>query len=210
MRRLFLASSIVAATLLALACGGGQTAGTPVDRPSDAATTEAADDGSRAPRPAREAGLVDANELEAGSCEEDVGNPDLAPVLEGPLPGFSATFGPSSRNVAHGGDGNPAGTACIVCHNPGGAGRPFFLAGTVNDTGGTVPPTQVLVREAYGRVLAAQVDQDGNFFLEVSKAPACASVPLRAAVRTATASRAMPDAQRAGNCNGCHQGVTPP
>jgi hypothetical protein len=192
-----------------LACGGGERSDVAPPDLDDAAT--AAADASRAPRPVRDGGLPDANDLEAGSCE-DPGDPVVAPVLDGPLPVFSSTYGPTSRSSAHGANPNPAGTKCIVCHNPGGQGRAFFVAGTVNRTkpGATVPPMQVLVREAFGRVLAAQVDQDGNFFVELSRVPTCASLPLRAAVRTASASRAMPDPQRAGNCNGCHAGVTPP
>ncbi len=211
MRSILVVAPAVLCVLGAFACGGRERpADETPDDPDDAATTEAAD-AARAPRPVRDGGLPDANDLEAGACV-DPEDPAVAPVLDGPLPAFSSTYGPSSRSTAHGANPNPAGTKCTVCHNPGGKGRAFFLAGTVNRTklGATVPPTQVLVREALGRILSAQVDQDGNFFVDLAKAPTCASIPLRAAVRTAAASRAMPDQQRAGNCNGCHAGVTPP
>lgn len=212
------------------------------DDPSDDAS--ASDDASRGERPTRpgEDGAVDpidpvdaavvrdaASAFDAGVCP-DPGNPTLAPALQG-APAYVATFGPSSRTAAHGANPNPAGRACINCHNPGGTGRPFFFAGTAppkplitvaNDAGpdggdaGTrrvdagVFPIQVVVREAQGRLLSVTTDADGNFFYEAKPdAGACLSGPLRAAFRRDAATKVMQNPRSSGNCNGCHTVVAP-
>lgn len=214
---LIAAASILVSALLATLGACGEPADTP--GADDAAAEDHPTDAGRSARPKRDASDPDGEDIPSlddagldGGCP-DPGTPTIAGPLEAPTPPYAATFGPTSRSSFHGGgDGNPAGSRCVNCHNPGGAGRPFLFAGTVRQRDAAAEPTpwQVVVREAFGRVLTSSADQDGNFFFDLASAPACASLPLRAAVRDATSSRAMPEPQRSGNCNGCHSTVAPP
>jgi hypothetical protein len=130
-------------------------------------------------------------------------------------PAYVATSGPSTIDLSGKGnghlsfnkDGNPAGRACLDCHDgTGKGGAPKFLfAGTIyQDVAGTKVSAQVEVRlvGADGKALTAYTDKYGNYFFPASAGTT--TVPATAGARNATASRSMVNKINDGNCNQCH------
>lgn len=141
------------------------------------------------------------------------GNPP-AGAFEG-APAFREMVGPSSIDTTGKGnghlsfsaDGNPAGRACLTCHDGGGkGGAPRFLfAGTVyTDKAATTVAVgaEVRVLGADGKGLSAYTDAKGNFFFRAEDGRA--NVPAIAGVRNAAVTRSMANKINDGNCNQCH------
>ena len=158
---------------------------------------------------------------EAGS---DAGAPDEPPPLPTAPPNagifadagpYQAVLGPSTIDKSGKGNGhlsfdkkgNPAGRACLDCHDgTGKGGAPAFsFAGTVfADAAGTKPAPQIEVRVvgADGAALTAYTDANGNFFFRANEGTPQA--PASAGARSASASRTMGNKISVGNCNQCH------
>jgi hypothetical protein len=130
-------------------------------------------------------------------------------------PAYVATLGPSTIDTSGKGNGhlsfnaqgNPAGRACLTCHDGAGkGGAPAFLfAGTIYaDKAATKPATSTEVRVlgADGKGLSAYTDANGNFFFRASAG--ATAVPAIAGVRTATMASSMTNKINDGNCNSCH------
>jgi hypothetical protein len=130
-------------------------------------------------------------------------------------PAYVATLGPSTIDTSGKGNGhlsfnalgNPAGKACLNCHDGGGkGGAPGFLfAGTVfEDKAATKPAVRAEVRVvgADGKGLSAYTDVNGNFFFRVGAG--AFTVPAIAGARNATAARTMINKFNDANCNECH------
>ncbi len=116
-------------------------------------------------------------------------------------------FGKGNGHLSFNKDGNPAGKACLTCHDGSGkGGAPKFLfAGTIyQDAAGTKVAPQVEVRlvGADGKALTAYTDINGNYFFPA--AAGTTTVPASAGARNATASRTMTNKINDGNCNSCH------
>jgi hypothetical protein len=130
-------------------------------------------------------------------------------------PAYTATLGPSTIDVSGKGnghlsfnaDGNPAGRACLTCHDGvGKGGAPAFLfAGTVyEDKAEALVAAKVEVRMvgADGKGLSSYTDVNGNFFFRTSAGST--TVPASAGARTATTTRSMLNKLNDANCNQCH------
>lgn len=130
-------------------------------------------------------------------------------------PAYAATLGPSTLDTSGKGNGhlsfnaagNPAGRACLDCHNgTGKGGAPAFLfAGTVyEDKLATKVAAKVEVRMvgADGKGLSSYTDVNGNFFFRASAG--VTTVPASAGARTATTLRSMVNKLNDANCNQCH------
>jgi hypothetical protein len=121
---------------------------------------------------------------------------------------FTATLGPSSRRTKHNPTDNPAGQACMTCHDGSKGNVAEFLAGgTVYKTAaGTTPAgsVEVRVREANGNGLSAFSDADGNFYvLRGGRGPLVS--PARGGVRDAANVHLMVNLINNGDCNSCHK-----
>lgn len=134
-------------------------------------------------------------------------------------PAYVATLGPSTIDLSGKGNGhlsfnaqgNPAGRACLDCHDGAGKrGAPGFLfAGTIyEDTLATKVAAKVEVRMvgADGKGLSAYTDANGNFFFRA--AAGATTVPASAGARTATTLRPMANKLNDANCNECHAAGT--
>lgn len=130
-------------------------------------------------------------------------------------PAYVATLGPSTIDTSGKGNGhlsldaqgNPAGHACLTCHDGAGkGGAPGFLfAGTIYaDKAATKPAASAEIRVlgADGKGLSAYTDANGNFFFRVSAGTT--TIPAIAGVRTAAATSSMANKINDGNCNSCH------
>ena len=130
-------------------------------------------------------------------------------------PAYAAKLGPSTIDTSGKGNGhlsfnntgNPAGKACLNCHDGGGkGGAPAFLfAGTLfADKAGTKPAVSAEVRllGADGKGLSAYTDANGNFFFRAGSAVATA--PAIAGARNAAGARTMLNKINDANCNECH------
>lgn len=131
------------------------------------------------------------------------------------VPAYVATLGPSTIDTSGKGNGhlsfsatgNPAGHACLTCHDgTGKGGAPAFLfAGTVyEDKAATKAAAKVEVRMvgADGKGLSSYTDINGNFFFRASAG--VMTVPATAGARTATITRSMVSKINDANCNQCH------
>jgi hypothetical protein len=130
-------------------------------------------------------------------------------------PAYAATLGPSTIDLSGKGNGhlsfnaggNPAGQACLTCHDGAGkGGAPAFLfAGTVyaNAAAGT-PAARVEVRllGADGKGISTYTDANGNFFFR--EGAGTFVPPAIAGVRNASATHSMSNKINDGNCNQCH------
>jgi len=117
------------------------------------------------------------------------------------------TSGKGNGHLSFNPQGNPAGRACLTCHDgTGKGGAPKFLfAGTIyQDVAGTKVSPKVEVRflGADGKALTAYTDVNGNYFFPAGAG--ATTVPASAGARTATASRTMLNKINDGNCNECH------
>ena len=101
------------------------------------------------------------------------------------------------------------GGACISCHQQGGEGPRFTVAGTLfptphepNDCNGVASTdgAQVIVTEANGTAHTLSVNQAGNFYLQVPSFV----FPYQAKVVYQGRERVMVEAQKSGDCNDCH------
>lgn len=130
-------------------------------------------------------------------------------------PAYTATLGPSTIDTSGKGNGhlsfnaagNPAGRACLSCHDGAGkGGAPAFLfAGTIyEDKAATkvAPKVEVRMVGADGKGLSAYTDVNGNFFFRTSAGTT--TVPATAGARTATTVRSMANKLNDANCNECH------
>lgn len=130
-------------------------------------------------------------------------------------PQYVATLGPSTIDKSGKGNGhlsfnamgNPAGHACLDCHDGSGkGGAPAFLfAGTLYaDAAGTKPAASAEVRMlgADGKGLSTYTDTNGNFFFRAGNGTIAA--PAIAGARTATLARSMTNKINDANCNQCH------
>lgn len=130
-------------------------------------------------------------------------------------PDYQALLGPSTIDVSGKGnghlsfskDGNPAGKACLDCHDGAGKGGApaFVFAGSIfSDAAGTKPAPRIEVRlvAADGKALTTYTDDNGNFFFR--NGAGLTGVPAMAGARSATASRTMVNKINDGNCNQCH------
>jgi hypothetical protein len=149
---------------------------------------------------------TDAAAPEAG-CTPLAPDAPIAPVFGSAEPPFVFELGPSARHAAHANGGNPHGTKCIVCHNPGGNGVPFLFAGSA--AGPRRGGAEVRFRDARGVVTAVHTDADGNFYFRLDRQPSCFEFPVRGGVRTAGGTKMMTDTRTTGNCNGCHVMTAP-
>jgi hypothetical protein len=102
------------------------------------------------------------------------------------------------------------GGACISCHEQGGDGPLYAIAGTVfpsahepDDCNGAASTTSgalsVLITDANGKSHSLPVNSVGNFYYEGAIA-----TPYQAQVVSGTAIRVMAHTQVSGDCNGCH------
>ena len=117
------------------------------------------------------------------------------------------TSGKGNGHLSFNAQGNPAGRACLTCHDGGGkGGAPAFLfAGTLYaDKAATKPAVgaEVRVLGADGKGLSAYTDVNGNFFAR--QTAGTTQVPAIAGVRNATVARSMTNKINDGNCNQCH------
>src|SRR5450755_1949041 len=110
----------------------------------------------------------------------------------------------------HGSVSMHPGLACISCHDMGGDGPRYAIAGTVfpsahepDDCNGTATSSSgallVLITEANGTTHTLPVNSVGNFYYEGSIA-----TPYQAQVQAGSAIRVMTHTQTSGDCNGCH------
>lgn len=150
----------------------------------------------------------------AGDTQPVPGNGSAPGAFAG-APAFRETLGPSTidksgkgnGHLSFNADGNPAGRACLTCHDGGGkGGAPGFLfAGTVytDKTAAKVAVgVEVRVLGADGKGLSAHTDANGNFFFRAEDG--VAKVPASAGVRNAALARSMTNKINDGNCNQCH------
>jgi hypothetical protein len=134
-------------------------------------------------------------------------------------PAYVATLGPSSIDISGKGNGhlsfnaagNPAGQACLNCHDGAGKGGApaFSFAGTVfEDKAATKPAARAEVRVvgADGKALSAYTDVNGNFFFRAGAG--VTAVPAIAGARNATLARTMINKFNDANCNECHNATT--
>lgn len=139
--------------------------------------------------------------------------PMSAGAFEG-APAYEAKLGPSTIDVSGKGNGhlsfnaggNPAGRACLECHDgtgKGGAPR-FSFAGTVyaDATGKAAPRVEVRLLGADGKALSTYTDENGNFFFRASEGSFVA--PAIAGIRNATTAHSMTNKINDANCNECH------
>jgi cytochrome c553 len=122
-------------------------------------------------------------------------------------PAYVATLGTSARNAKHTNGGNPAGTACLTCHDGQRGVTEFLFGGTVwMDATATTPAAHVEVRVlgANGTGQSAYSDTDGNFFFARAANPAL-SAPARAGLRDSASTHLMSNLISEGNCNECHR-----
>jgi hypothetical protein len=130
-------------------------------------------------------------------------------------PAYVATLGPSTIDTSGRGNGhlsfnaagNPAGRACLDCHDGAGKGGApaFALAGTIYaDKTATKVAAKVEIRMvgADGKALSAYTDINGNFFVRTSAGTT--TVPAIAAIRDATVVKPMVNKISEANCNQCH------
>jgi hypothetical protein len=136
-----------------------------------------------------------------GGSTPPKGTPAASPAFVG-APAYVATLGPSTIDTSGKGNGhlsfnaagNPAGHACLSCHDgskKGGAPE-FLFAGTLYaDAAGTKPDARAEVRllGADGKGLSAYTDANGNFFFRADAGTY--SAPAIAGARNATAARSM-------------------
>jgi hypothetical protein len=121
---------------------------------------------------------------------------------------YVATLGPTSQRAKHTPTDNPAGQACMTCHN-GSKGNvaEFLVGGTVYTTPAATAPApsaEIRVREANGNILTAFSDADGNFFvLRNARGPLVS--PARAGARDAKSVHLMVNLINNGDCNSCHK-----
>jgi hypothetical protein len=101
------------------------------------------------------------------------------------------------------------GGACISCHQKGGEGPIFSVAGTLfptphepDDCNGVsnTAGAQVVITEANGTAHTLNVNAAGNFYLE----SATFAYPYQAKVVYQGRERVMVEAQKSGDCNECH------
>jgi hypothetical protein len=122
-------------------------------------------------------------------------------------PAYVATLGPTARNPRHAGL-NPAGTACLTCHNGQKGVVAFLFGGTVwKDANATIAAQEVEVRVlgANGVGISAYSDGDGNFYYPLSAQQTSISPPAHGGLRDATTTRTMNNLLNDADCNGCHK-----
>jgi hypothetical protein len=135
-------------------------------------------------------------------------------------PAYVATLGASTIDTSGKGNGhlsfnaqgNPAGHACLSCHDGAGkGGAPAFLfAGSLYaDKAATKPAVRAEVRMvgADGKGLSTYTDTNGNFFFRASAGST--TIPAIAGVRNATMTTSMVNKINDGNCNSCHGAALP-
>lgn len=119
----------------------------------------------------------------------------------------------NSTNSNHGGNGNPAGQACLDCHVTGGnaAGDQWAIAGTVYlDAAGNTPAggAEVRVTTNEGVQLAlVKADANGNFWVpkgNITIPPMSISAARTAAAAKTMASRLSGNADGSCNKTACH------
>jgi hypothetical protein len=121
---------------------------------------------------------------------------------------YVATLGPTSQRKQHSPTDNPAGQACMTCHN-GSKGNvaEFLVGGTVYTTPAATAPApsaEIRVREGNGNILTTFSDADGNFFvLRNGRGPLLP--PARAGARDAKSLHLMVNLINNGDCNSCHK-----
>lgn len=127
---------------------------------------------------------------------------------------YTATTGRNTNKPGeHPNAGNPAKTACLSCHGPGGDGPRFFAGGTVyKDVAATMPAAQVEVRfrDASGKALSTYTDALGNFVVTANAATTAGiAFPLQVGARNGTATKPMSAQIANGDCNSstCHGGT---
>jgi hypothetical protein len=142
------------------------------------------------------------------------------PVDAGPnaftgAPAFVDMAGLTTRKGGHNFAGNtpttnPAKSACLSCHGPGGPETLFSFAGTAfKDTNGTMPLANAEIRvrpTGGGAPQLVHTDQYGNFFTRAN-----VTFPAKTGARTAAATKLMGAdivAAGGGDCNKCHNGST--
>jgi hypothetical protein len=123
-----------------------------------------------------------------------------------------AKSGPPTDNAEHWfgeGTSNPAGQACLDCHD----GRTrnvtaFVVGGTVYlDAARTVPAAsvEVRVRANDGTAVSAYTDNDGNFFVRKDKTSPNLAPPWRVGVRDIARIKMSSNLINSGNCTSCHR-----
>lgn len=139
----------------------------------------------------------------------DAGADAIAPSVFDGAPPYAAKSGPPTDDDKHPNDEkDPAGLACLGCHDGSTEAPRFVLGGTVYaDAAGTTPLAKAEVRVVSGAdVFVAYTNGDGNFFVT----GASSITTGHAGVRDATSTRDMPGTIASGDCNGCHDGTTTP
>lgn len=203
----------VGAVLFVVACSGSEEEPAPTDPNASggAVPTNPGAPGDVTP-PAE--GTTNAPGGSTTSGTQSMPAPPNAGVFAG-APAYQAILGPSTidktgkgnGHLSFNSDGNPAGRACLDCHDgTGKGGAPAFVfAGTVfADAEGKKPAPRVEVRMvgSDGKALSAYTDLYGNFFFRAGSG--VVSVPATAGARSATASRTMANKINDANCNQCH------
>lgn len=204
-----------------LGCGGGddstaQGTNDPTSLPAPGAGAPGGGSGSGAAAPS-------ASGTNAPPAPSGTEPPGSAPPPTGTgtnaftgTPAYVAKLGPSTIDMSGKGNGhlsfnamgNPAGRACLDCHNGSGkGGAPAFLfAGTIYaDAAGTkvVAKAEVRVVGKDNKGISVYTDENGNFFYPASSGGTVA-VPAIAGVRDATVAKSMTNEFTVGNCNQCH------
>jgi hypothetical protein len=210
--------ALLSSALLALACSGASSE----DPPATEGTPPAGDPAQQLPGqpggPTTPAGPSGTPTPGGTAPAPTTPAPPTQPPNSGVFtnaPQYIATLGPSTIDLSGKGnghlsfnkDGNPAGRACLDCHDgTGKGGAPKFLfAGTIyQDAAGTKVSAKVEVRlvGADGKALTTYTDNNGNYFFRESAGTA--TVPAMAGARNASASRTMVNKINNGNCNQCH------
>ncbi len=121
---------------------------------------------------------------------------------------YVATLGPTSQRKQHTPTDNPAGQACMTCHN-GSKGNvvEFLVGGTVYTTPAATAPApsaEIRVREANGNILTTFSDADGNFFVPRNARGPLVS-PARGGARDGKSVHLMVNLINNGDCNSCHK-----
>lgn len=207
---------LLGAFLLVVGCGGADSeepgSDVPVG-PEESAVLPAPSPGPGAPGSSLPPGV----ETTPPSTGTPPGTPPGTPAA-GAFAGaaaYTAKLGPSTIDTSGKGNGhlsfnaagNPAGKACLSCHDgTGKSGAPAFLfAGTVYaDKAATKPAVKAEVRilGADGKGLSAYTDANGNFFFREGAGQM--AVPAVAGARNAAGAESMLNKINDANCNQCH------
>jgi hypothetical protein len=169
--------------------------------------------GNGSPSPSSDGGVVAHDGGSPASNDGAAPPPPATGDAGGPVnaftgaPAYVATLGPSARNARHAGL-NPAGSACLSCHDGQKGVVAFLFGGTVwKDANATAPASSVEVRvlDASGVALHAYSDGDGNFFFPATPQTTKLAAPAHAGLRDATSTRTMTNLINDADCNGCHR-----